>query len=111
MRLIPNDQISERTEYSPPWIRSGFRNGQRHFEGEKEGETHTHISRRPHKRIRNTINQLPANPKITKFHLPLRIHEDIRGLDIPMDDPVFVVQVCEALEYCFGYTGEDPDGD
>lgn len=24
MRLIPNDQISDLTEYSPPWIRSGY---------------------------------------------------------------------------------------
>jgi hypothetical protein len=60
------------------------------FESGK-GEAHAHIRRRPHKRIRNTINQLPANPKITKFHLAPRIHQDIRGLDIPMDDPVFVV--------------------
>ena len=73
--------------------------------------TYTHIRRCPDKRIGDTIDQLAADAEIAKLDGALGIHEDITRLDIAVDDTVFVIQVCQALEDGFSDAGKDTDGD
>jgi hypothetical protein len=46
--------------------------------------THTHIRARPHKRIRDGIDQFTRYAEITDLDIALRVDEDIRGLDVYM---------------------------
>lgn len=48
----------------------------------KQGWAHTHVRRRPHKGIRDGVDQLTRNAKVTDLDFTLRVEEDVRRLDI-----------------------------
>jgi hypothetical protein len=97
----PVDHTSAQMVYSLPVIRSGWGKVARRKHGQRarpqRNHSHRHILGRPGKSARTRADQLAGNAKVTEFDYALAREEDVRGLDVPVDD-LLGVQVRQALQ-------------
>ena len=68
--------------------------------------TNSHVSRSAHERARHGTNQLAGDTQVADFDQAIPGDEDIRGLDIPMDDSSGV-QIAQTRQHRLGYFTQD----
>ena len=85
----PVDHTSALIVYSLPVMRSGWgvarrKHGQ-HVEISVQN-SHRHVFGRPSESARTRADELAGNAEVTKLDYALAREEDVRGLDVPVDD-------------------------
>jgi hypothetical protein len=107
----PVDHTSAQIVYSLPVIRSGWVGwpdvSTDNARGTQGNYSHRHVFGRPSESARTRADQLAGNAKVTKFDYALAREEDVRGLDVPVDD-FLGVQVRQALQDLPGGFRDNP---
>jgi hypothetical protein len=99
----PVDHTSAQMVYSLPVMRSGWCSSQgvsfmcAPRVGSLSNRAHRHVLGRPRESARARADELAGNAKVTKFDYALSREEDIRGLDVPVDD-LLGMQVRKTLQ-------------
>lgn len=82
--VMPRDHISDLTEYSAPWIRSGWSwfFFWRRWEGEGGKGAYAHVDGSTDKGVGYRVDEFPRDAKVAEFYFALSIAEDVGGFDV-----------------------------